>query len=279
MNEILKEYYGINITYYKECDNGIIFNINGYNYYLVESKYDKDKLTELLNIYEYIKYKVKLHEFVLNKNNEILSDKYVLLKVNHLITDIDYYDLNKFLNINVDSLSTYYINFYELWENKIDYLEFQISELSDKKIINNSFDYFVGIAELLIKFYKNNYSSSKSLYIGHNNCLLNTLEYYNPLNLVIDSKYRDLAWYIRCNKKYDLLSNMLDKIDYEEKIYLFVRLCFPFEYFDLVSRVLVDKEDEKDLVLFIDEIDDYEERLSELEKIFGIYLFYWIKKE
>ena len=58
-----------------------------------------------------------------------------------------------------------------------------------------------------------------------------------------------------------------------------MRLSFPFYYFNLVNNSLVDGIDEEKVLYVIKDIDKYEEYLWKLEKIFGIKLFYFIKKD
>ena len=85
------------------------------------------------------------------------------------------------------------IDWKKLWEEKIDYYEYQMSQLSSKYILlKNSFDYYVGLSENAISLL--NYIKEKDIrfYICHkrinNNEKLDN--FFNPTNFVVDS---DLA--------------------------------------------------------------------------------------
>lgn len=281
MKEILEKYYDIKIDYFKNYKEGILFQINGINYYLVKAYYDIDYVNELFLIcQEFTKQQVHLHDFVYNKNGLLLSDGYILFKLNVLIDDIDLEDIKKFNMINCNKYINEYVTMETFWEKKIDYLEMQISELSDNPLINHSFDYYIGIAEILIKFLKNN-KTKIDLCLSHKTLdSLSTIEFYNPLNITFDLKLKDVASYIRMTNDMDLLCDILDHRDESfNNAYFFTRMVFPFKYFDIISDMVVDNEEEKDLALMLNNVSSYEKAVGEMEKMFGIYLFSWIKKE
>ena len=279
MIESLKQYYNISIDNYYEHDNGIIFTLNGCNYFYLTTIYDEAYLNMIAGIILELKNRIKLHEFVLNKDGNILSDNYVLLRMHGFIDSIDLNDMKKF-TVEVNSkYYKYFINMIDFWHKKIDYLELQVTELCDNKLINNSFDYYVGIVEMLLG-YLAQFNSKYNLYLSHKVFKsLSNVDFYNPLNMTFDSKYRDLAYYIRLNKDVDLLEKVVKYISNEEYNYFFVRLIFPFEYFEALNNVLIDKKEEKELVNIINNIDSYEEWIQTVEDLLGIHIFYWIKKE
>lgn len=282
MKEILEKYYEIKIDHYNDYDDGIIFCVNGSFYLLTKCFYDESYVTDLFSFCEKIKgNKVMLHDFVFNKNGKLLSDEYVLFKMNVLITDIDIKDLNKFSSINCNEYSKDYVFMDKFWEDKIDYLEIQMTELSNNKLINNSFDYYVGVAEILISFLKKNYEKKDiNLCLSHKSLsTLSTIDFYNPLNISVDLPLKDMAAYIRIKNDHDLLYELLDKQLYNDYQYLFVRMTFPFDYFYEVSNVLLDKKSDKELIKIVNNVYDYEQYLLKMEENFGIYIFSWIKKE
>lgn len=281
MKDLLNSFYNINILQYKEYNNGIIFQIDGINFYLVECEYTEEYLHYLESLI--VRYSnLKLHSFVYNKYNKILSSGFILLKLNIMIEDISLYDLNKLKNIRIDKINNNYLTMDQFWENKIDYLEKQLAEISSNKLINNSFDYFLGIAEILISYFKRNFNKNNLiLSVSHRSLYsLSTIDFYNPLNICFDYYLKDYIAYIRLTNNYDLLyeliSNIKNKNDYT---YLFVRMTFPFKYFYEVENILIDGVHEHDLVKIVNEIKDYEMYLAKIEKVFRIYVFSWIKKE
>lgn len=280
MKEILKEYYDIDIKDYREDKEGLIFQVGGINYFLVKTFYDETYLNELFKICNEVrKQKVRLHDFIRNKNNQLLSNGYVLFKINGLIDNIDLSDIEIFNSIDCNKYLNEYITMEDFWQNKIDYYEKQVSELSDNKLINHSFDYFIGIAEIIILYLKK-HPTKKELCLSHKTLdTLRTIDYYNPLNITFDLKLKDMASYIRMTNNYDLLNDLLDKIDIVDKSYLFTRMIFPFKYFQIIGDMVVDKEEEKELVDILNKIKEYETYVDRIQKMFGIYLFSWIKKE
>ena len=102
---------------------------------------------------------------------------------------------------------------------------------------------------------------------------------YSPLNVGVDLPLKDIAAYIRIKNDHNLLYELLDKQNYNDYQYLFVRMTFPFNYFYEVSNVLLDNKNNKSLIKIVDGVYDYEKYLLTMEKAFGIYIFSWIKKE
>lgn len=281
MNDILKEYYGIEIEEYKEYNSGILFFVNDSNYYLTKIYFDKTLVDKCYEFYLFLKArKIKIHDFVFNKENELLSDGYILFKLNDFIEQVTFNDIYLFSNIVVNEYKDY-IGMIDFWYKKIDYLEKQVTELSKNKLVNYSFDYFVGISELLLMFYKNNhFDQTDNIYLVHRTLnSLDSIEFYNPLNIIGGDKYKDIISYIRLQSDWDLFLELLDKVNDNDKIYVFVRMCFPFRYFALVSDIVLDGQSDEELAILLSKINEYEKYLGEVEKAMGIHLFSWIKKE
>lgn len=280
MNEILREYYDIKIDYYREYNDGIVFFVNGDYFYFFKTFLSSIDVESLYKIYLSLKRRgIVLHDYVFNNNNEILSNQYVLIKLNYLITDIDISDISRLsvmLNEDVELKDDFINN----WLTKIDYLEKQVVELSNNQLVNNSFDYFVGIAEALLTFYQDNYSNNNDNYLVHT-CFrtLNTIDFYNPINLSVGNKYKDIVSYIKLTNNWELLGSILDVVDINDRFYIFIRLCFPFEYFLSVNSFLVDSTDEKEILNIINRLDEYERYLNKIDDLFGYKLFYWTKKD
>lgn len=278
MNEILKEYYGLEVEYYRFYNDGLIFFVNGDYYYLCKTIFNEVEIEKSYTLYNLLKKaNVFLHDFIFNNNGELKSGEYVLFKLNYIIDDIDLSDLNKMqIIINYDVVD----NFYLLWTSKLDYLEKQLVDLSENTIINYSFDYFLGIAEMLLCFYRDNFDKVNDKYVVHRSFYnLSTIDFYNPLNIVLGDRYKDFASYIRITNDWNLMYNLVDSLDYKDRVGLFIRLAFPFYYFKLVNNYLTDGEDENKIIKLVNDIDNYEEYLWKLEKVFGINLFYFIKKD
>ena len=280
MTNLLKEYYGLSVDYYRKYKDGIVFFINGDYYYFCKVYFDRSKMSDIFKLYLKLKEKnIVVHDFIFNSENELLSESYVLIKLNYLVTNIDLYDVEKF-NLLVSDPVDLKSDFSEEWIKRIDYLERQVMELSDCLLINNSFDYYIGIAEILLNFYNEKYDNANDIYVVHSFFdSLNTIDFYNPLYFCLGNRYKDIASYIKINNDWELLHNLLNQIKENDKVYLFVRLSFPFEYFRTVNGMLIDGIDELKMLEFVESIDKYEKYLLKLEDYFGYKIFYWIKKD
>ncbi len=279
MIENLRKYYNIDVNEYEQYINGIVFLVSGIHYYFIKSILDEESVKDIYIKLNNQKYnRLRLHEFVLNKDGNVYSNGYVLFKVNVLIYDID---LNDILVFNSYSgYSDEYLRMDELWYSKIDYLEYQIEELSYSKLINNSFDYFVGLGELLLSFYRNNYVENvNNMCLAHRELkTTSSLEFYNPLNIVNGNKYKDVVSFIRLTNDWNLLESLVDSASANDKNYIFVRMCFPFEYFYITSRIVLKEIEENELIIYLNKINDYERYLADIEDIMNIKLFFWLKK-
>lgn len=105
-----------------------------------------------------------------------------------------------------------------------------------------------------------------------------SLEFYNPLNIVGGNKYKDVVSFIRLTNDWDLLGKLVDSVTFYDKVYIFVRMCFPFEYFYITSRMVLKEAEENELITYLNLINEYEKYLLNVEKIMNIKLFYWLKK-
>ena len=280
MNDLLEKYYGISVEYYKKYRDGIVFFVNGDYYYFFKVYLDNSKINDIYKLYLIMKERnIVVHDFILNNKNELLSEMYALIKLNYLITNIDLYDIQKF-NVLVNNSINLKNDFREEWINRIDYLETQVMELSNCLLINNSFDYYIGVSEIILNFYNDQYDSSNDYYVVHSLFdSLSTIDFYNPLYFCLGNRYKDFVSYIKISNDWDILHKLLNQITENDKVYLFVRLSFPFEYFKVVNKMLIDGIDEKNILKFVREIDKYEEYLLKLEEYFGYKIFYWIKKD
>ena len=150
MKDILKKYYNIDNVDYKCYDEGIVFSIDGVYYYLFKSIYDEKTTDFIVNKYINISF---LHQPIKNIYNKYISNGYCLLKMNVMIYDIDEKDIELFDKVNIELLQKY-VSMNDIWESRIDYIERQVNEISNDSIINYSYSYYIGIAEILLKLLK-----------------------------------------------------------------------------------------------------------------------------
>ncbi len=295
MEDLLKYYYNFdNITF---LDNNIFVSNNDYFYLLVEND-NKLNINYINYVLEYIKKPNNYFEIIKNKEGKYFFNKNGseflvlltkgILKENVLLNEMiinnlkyRYYKDDKDLNIT------------HLWSKKIDYLEYQISQISKDKIeIINSFSFFVGLAENAISFININN-------INFNNChkaIVHTrinypekvINYYNPINLIIDYEIRDYAEYIKSkillnddiNNDIKYILNNANLSDDDIKLF-YARLMFPTLYFDEIESILLDGKEEKNIEIFIERIGVYLNTLKdvyyEIDKHVKIIIPKWIK--
>lgn len=254
------------------------FYVDYDKFYMMKLRRPKEDIEEIKKIIE--KMPRDFHKVVLNRFSSIYTsfenEEYVLLKVvgaehNELdLSDI----LKEQKRFDLDKSTIDRTNWGKLWEAKVDYLEYQVSELATPhKIIKNSFSYYVGLAENAIEYFNLLNPSGIGTYVARRRikCPEYAVDYYNPLELVVDYRVRDIASYLKAVffnregglREVDILVNkdFLSPLEYN---LLFARLLYPSYYFDTMQGVLERNVDEEKLLFFIEKVDDYEKFLNEV---------------
>lgn len=279
MKNTIMYYYGFeNISIIRQKRRKYIKHNN--DIYIICRVYNEKEVLELYEITRGIPF---FYKFIPNKDGSIFTMYqdfiFVLLKINDKSSMITQ---NK-NQISLDENKKYYLDrsdWYELWTRKNDYYEYQYQHIKGKyKVIDESINYYIGLAENAISYIANipinlKEQEKKGLYPKR---LLES-EYHNPLNYVIDYKERGLSEtlkYLFLNKKY--LSQNIEKIilsyNCTETGYklLYGRMLYPSMYFDIYDKVINDFENEKELVNVIKRLKEYEEYLKEIYRIISKY--------
>lgn len=236
---------------------------------------------ETLEIYSLTRNMPNFYQFIINKDNSIFTPyqnnlcvllkvtpkKNITVKTNRVVLPYKNYLLDR-------------SNWYELWTKKNDYFEYQQHHIYGKfKIIDESINYYIGLAENAISYISYNIRNEtiqEQKTICHKRIDKNG--YFNPLNCVIDYKERDLAEYLKyifLNKQY--LSLNLEKIvisfNSTKRGYtlLFGRLLYPSFYFDLYERIINNYDNENKLIEIIKRNKEYEEYLKNIYSIINKY--------
>lgn len=284
MKNVLNYFYNIYTENIRLNGDNYYFNYKNENYifYLYNDNYKE--LEKIYEIYtQMLKRGIYSHQIILNKDNQISTiynqKQYVLLKISiNLNTKITINDILYFGNITEGYKNI--INWKNLWSSKIDYFEYQMSHFGKKyQLIRNSFSYYAGIVEngiILLNEKKDVISS-----ISHKRILNNetVLEFYNPLNYIIDIKVRDAAEYFK-NKLltdknvFEDIKNYLSisKLNENEVYYFFVRMFYPSFYFDCYEKVINENLDEYKIKEVIEITPYYENLLKELYQYLKKYI-------
>lgn len=284
MKNILNYFYNIYAENIRLNGDNYYFNYKNesYIFYLYNDNYKE--LEKIYEIYtQMLKRGIYSHQIILNKDNQISTiynqKQYVLLKISiKPNTKITINDILYFGNITEGYKNI--INWKNLWSSKIDYFEYQMSHFGKKyQLIRNSFSYYAGIVEngiILLNEKKDVISS-----ISHKRILNNetVLEFYNPLNYIIDIKVRDAAEYFK-NKLltdknvFEDIKNYLSisKLNENEVYYFFVRMFYPSFYFDCYEKVINGILDEYKIKEVIEITPYYENLLKGLYQYLKKYI-------
>lgn len=299
MNNYINFYYELYPDDIVKKGNHYYFVLNNEKYYFVT--YDRD-VNEADTLYKLNKEMISrnslVHEIILNKKGEVITliDEvyYVLLRVyvnESVVITID--DVVFMLNSNDGVFSNSVISrtdWIKLWSLKIDYFEYQIGHLIKKyPYIYNTVDYYIGLGENAITYMKelNDNINSSSLSITHRRIGVNStmFDLYNPLNLIIDYKVRDVSEYLK-----DAFFNNVNVYSILDKLFkmcmfdritlnlLFCRLLFPSYYFDLYENILENDLNENLVINIIKKSASYEYFLSFLIRNWSLYKIEWLSK-
>ncbi|MBQ7141436.1 MAG: hypothetical protein IJO32_08055 [Bacilli bacterium] len=289
MKNVLMYYYNLQPKNIHQKKDIYYFKIKNENYYMLPVYRSNNELCSIYEINrELINKKLLIHQIILNKQNNILIQfnglNYILLK-SYLKKDRKIYlkDIN-FLESNTNVIKTDTVlnksNWASLWENKNDYLEYQISQLGiNHPVVVDFFAYYIGLAENAILYAKNTSIDVKpdfldNLVICHRriNNYSTLFDLFNPLEFVIDHKTRDIAEYIKFKFFYDK-ANLWDEIHmyfsnnnlslYGARMF-YARLLYPTYFFDIYDNILEGMGSEKDLVHIVEKQEEYEEFLVDI---------------
>lgn len=294
MKNVLEYFYSIHIDNIRLNGNNYFFQYNNENYILYQYNDEYKNLEKIYEIYlQVLNRGIYCHQIILNNNNQISTlynnKNYVLLKYNLKIDNkISLNDIIYFGNITYGYKIN--INWKDLWAKKIDYFEYQLSHVGKKyPIIRESFSYYVGLVEIGIILLNEKKEIIGS--IEHNRLLYgeNYLEFYNPLNFIIDVRVRDSAEYFKNKLKkekdiFDDIKNyfIYSKLSENEIYYFFVRMLYPSFYFDCYESIINDNEEEYKIKEVIEITPYYEKTLKKLYQYLKKYIYIpeieWLNK-
>ena len=288
MEQFLKYFYNIYVEKVQKNNGNYYFYYNKNLYYILKCNRTIKELEEIFVVSkELYNLGIPVSEIIINMQGQILTkyeeDNYVLLKIiANRSVDYNINDIINFqnrLNLTKDKLELYRNNWGLLWEEKVDYFEYQIKELGiNKPIILNSFSYFIGLAENAISIaniWNLNSKNSNNVVLSHKRIKYPNLEvdFLNPLTFIFDLSIRDISEYFKSmffytdeKKTFNELKTWLYRTtlsDYEANM-LYARLLYPSYYFDIYEKVIEDKINEEELIDIINKVNDYENFLKDV---------------
>lgn len=248
MEEFIKYFYNICVVHVFNNEDKIVLMTKTKKYQLINFYKNPD---ELYKKYLILKNNgVCCHDIILNKDGNILTiynnKNYLLLKVN--INSKGIINEKDLINCNLIEKYEETMTTKNKWQIKNDYYEEEISKIyRENEYIKESFDYYLGLGELAISLLNYINFNNIKYYPQHNRLKYNEKleDYFNPINIVIDSKVRDIALYIKSSFfknaiSFDKIKNILAlaNLNSDEIILLIARLIYPDYYFDICEEIL-----------------------------------------
>lgn len=272
-----------------ETEHYCSFLFQDRKYYFVPYYRSDEELGELLTLNEELLNKhIPTSRFIPNIYQQyittVLEKKYILfespLSISKEYNVLDMITFANQLKISKKQSVLYRNSWGDLWSRKVDYFEYQVTQLGkDKHIILNSFSYYIGLAENAIS-YVNNTIKHYQISIYENITLQRKriqfpniqLNYFNPLNYVIDIEVRDIASYFKSLFFYSPEELWIEVNAYfkRKKLsvfgyqLLYARLLYPSYYFDIYEKVIEGEAKEEELLNIINQASRYEKFLKQI---------------
>ena len=203
MKDAISYYYNLNIDVLSECDGFSYFIYKGFKYYYLLFDRSEEELVYLVNITNKMYEKNKdIYTFIVANNGKFYSEfsnkKYVLLRINS-ISFLDCITISDILLFNSSFADSKVLisPWTDNWKHKVDEFEELMNDIGDDyPLIQESCDYYIGLAENAISYFNDCYemNSHPTLVVSHHS--LKVDEFYNPLNFMMDYETRDLSMYV-----------------------------------------------------------------------------------
>ena len=276
MKNAINYYYNLVTNDLHKRDDSYYFSINNTNYLL----YPFYGNTNYLNtLYRFLtSNRIFCLTIVPNKDKQMVT----------VINNIPYIMLNSNINnnkININDILKYTIiidckeklEWKRKWCLKLDYYEYQMEQYEKKyPLLSESFFYYDGLTETAISLLNLVNYKNVPLFISHNRIGKNTTlnDLYNPLNIIMDTKVRDIAEYYKniffyegnpINEVHNFIRSY--NLSYDEVILLLARFLYPSYYFDMYDEIINGKVQEDKIKVIINKVDEYE---TFLKNIYGL---------
>lgn len=260
---------------YKELYNPIIYKKDGI--YYIKNENITYKLIKIINyneleeIYQLLKNN-NLHnqydEIIKTNDNKLCisykNEVYTLLKEKRNIRTIRYQNIQITNKTSIDRS-----NWKNLWIIKNENIRKLLETNDEYKIINESFEYYYGLAENAIQYLEEDELvktiTSKRIKDNMDN---------SPINIVIDTIERDIAEKIKYlffykNEKIDSIINNIRKIEIKKLNInrLYARLLYPTYYYDYLEKIINKELPENSIKSIINKNIEYEILLKEIYKL------------
>lgn len=281
MKNYLKYYYNIDVLNIHRNQNIYSFVYKNYNFYFFPYFGDLKKLNELYDVVNEIQRRgYYCNKIIKNRDSNIVTlignMNYILLMYkNNLNKKIDIYDIVNFKHIPISNTTLNCSNWKKLWEEKIDYFEYQLSQFGNKhSLVRESFAYYAGYVELAISLLNDVSIKSNNMSLVHKRIKKESTLYdlYDPFNFAVDNRVRDAAEYFK-SKIFDgdVLNQISEyfkqiKFSSDEYTLFFIRMLYPSFYFDEYEKIMNNNLEDNLLSNILDKNQQYELFIKNLYK-------------
>lgn len=298
MIDYINYYYDLYPITINQMDDKYMFYINSEKYYFIIYDRNIEELEELVKLNkEMIENGSLVSEIITNKFDNVINNYngklYILIRVyvndnkNVDIEDIIYMLNEKEIDYSYKNISR--TNWSKLWEDKVDYFEYQMGHLIKKyPILYNTIDYYLGISENAIFYLKNvvnNYDGKVMLGVCHRRIGVSStlFDLYNPLNLIIDYKVRDISEYIKDaffeDKDVNKILSTIYSNYYFDKLNLSLllsRFLFPSYFYDKFEDIVYNGNNENSIYEIIKKSSIFEEFINNYIKSCNLQSIGWL---
>ena len=295
MDNIIKYFYNINVDKIIPSKNYYTIISPPSIYHLIITDISEKEIT---NIIPLTTGSNLFHKIIPNIQGKYISVynniPYMLMKI-HINTEkkVSLLEISNINSIPIGGNNTA-PSWSNLWSAKIDYLEMQINQIGKKHpLLVDTLNFFIGLTENAISYYNHNVDKNNiPLSLTHKKIPINsTIEVlYNPFNLKVDHKSRDLAEYIKVSF-YNSNKNIINELStyFQTNLYtkndmniLFSRILYPSIYFDIYDSIILNELPEDNINKIIATIPDYTAYLDNiynyLNKYYPLEPIPWLKK-
>ena len=285
MKNIINYYYNLYPENIHQTEKGYYFIINQSRYFFTKYLDDPREIKKIYDMHlKLLNHNFYVHPIILNTQTQILTyinnQPYILMLTIHYKNKISLTNLLMFSNIY--AISQIKPDWGAMWERKNDYLEYQMSMLGqDHKVLRESFSYYIGLGETAIQLVNSLGKTNDLLVYAHKriNHLDKEFEFYNPLNLTIDLKVRDIAEYFKNsffngknieNELFYYLKNA--NLTVSEYLFFLARMLYPTYYFDLYEEIITNRQKDENIKKIISQTDNYEKLLKKIYNYYKMFL-------
>lgn len=285
MKNVINYYYTLYPENIFQNKDEYYFFINNTRYIFIEYKEDIKEIDKIYNMHlNILKRNMYVHPIILNKDGKALTmikeKPYILMQTVYYGEKINIQNIISFSSVEANTNKE--TTWEELWKNKNDYIEYQINLLGNKyKILKKSMYYYLGLGENAIQLLNITQPKNIRMYYSHKriNRKNTTYDLYNPLNINIDTKVRDISEYLKQSffSKEDIEKDLeyylkTSNLTLEEHILFFSRMLYPTYYYDMIEKILKNEKEEKEILNIISRVDEYENIIKKLYKYYKTFI-------